>query len=60
MSQLYNKSKISTEKLLEKIPTECVKLREKILKLNKKNPATRNITRLQLFFTLGNTELSFV
>ena len=37
MSQLYNKSKISTDKLLEKIPTECVKLREKILKLHKKN-----------------------
>ena len=37
MSQLYNKSKISTDKLLEKIPPECVKLREKILKLHKKN-----------------------
>ena len=37
MSQLYNKSKLSTDKLLEKIPTECVKLREKILKLHKKN-----------------------
>ena len=35
ISQLYNKSKISTEKLLEKVPTECVKLREKILKLHK-------------------------
>ena len=33
MSQLYNKSKISTDKLLEKFPPECVKLREKILKL---------------------------
>ena len=37
ISQLYNKSKISTEKLLEKNPTECLKLREKILKLHKKN-----------------------
>ena len=36
ISQLYNKSKISTEKLLEKVPTECVKLKEKILKLHKK------------------------
>ena len=37
MSQLYNKSKISTDELLEKIHPECVKLREKILKLHKKN-----------------------
>ena len=36
MSQLYNKSKIPTDELLEKIPPECVKLREKILKLHKK------------------------
>ena len=37
ISQLYNKSKISTDKLLQKNPTECLKLREKILKLHKKN-----------------------
>ena len=29
--------KIPTDELLEKIPPECVKLREKILKLHKKN-----------------------
>ena len=37
MSQLYNKLKIQTDELLEKIPPECVKFREKILKLHKKN-----------------------
>ena len=37
MSQLYNKSKMSTDKLLAKMPPECVKLREKILQLHKKN-----------------------
>ena len=35
ISQLYNKSKISPEQLLDKVPTECVKLREKKLKLYK-------------------------
>ena len=35
LSQLYNKSKIPTDELLEKIPPECIKLREKILKLHK-------------------------
>ena len=37
ISQLYNKSKVSTEKLLERIPAECVQLKQKILKLHKKN-----------------------
>merc|ERR1712030_34097 len=37
VSQLYNKSKISTYKLLENIPAECVQLKQKILKLHKKN-----------------------
>ena len=37
VSQLYNKSKVSTEKLLERIPAECVQLKQKILKLHKKN-----------------------
>ena len=30
LSQLYHKSQISTDDLLEKIPSECVKLREKV------------------------------
>ena len=34
LSQLYNKSKIPTDELLEKIHPECIKLREKILKLH--------------------------
>ena len=37
MSQLYNKSNLPTDDLLEKIPTECIKLREKILKIHKRN-----------------------
>ena len=37
VSQLYNKSKVPTEKLLERIPAECVLLKQKILKLHKKN-----------------------
>ena len=37
MSQLYNKSNISTDDLLGKIPSECIKLREKILKIHKQN-----------------------
>ena len=37
MSQLYNKSNISTDDLLGKIPSDCIKLREKILKIHKKN-----------------------
>ena len=37
LSQLYNKSQISTDELLGKIPSECVKLREKILKIHKRN-----------------------
>merc|ERR1712082_524508 len=30
LSQLYNKFHISTDKLLGKIPSECIKLRDKI------------------------------
>ena len=37
MSQLYSKSHISTDDLLGKIPSECTKLREKILKIHKQN-----------------------
>ena len=37
MSQLYSKSHISTDDLLGKIPSECTKLREKILKIHKRN-----------------------
>ena len=37
MSQLYSKSHISTDELLGKIPSECIKLREKILKIHKQN-----------------------
>ena len=37
IAQLYNKSKVPTEKLLERIPEECVLLKHKILKLYKKN-----------------------
>ena len=37
MSQLYSKSHISTDDLLGKIPLECIKLREKILKNHKQN-----------------------
>ena len=37
VSQLYNKSKVSTEFFLEIIPAECVQLKQKILKLHKKN-----------------------
>ena len=37
MSQLYSKSHISTDDLLGKIPSECTKLREKILKIHKCN-----------------------
>ena len=36
MSQLYNKSNISTDDLLGMIPSECIKLREKISKVHKK------------------------
>ena len=34
---MYNKSQISTDELLGKIPSECIKLREKILKIHKSN-----------------------
>merc|ERR1712030_86791 len=37
IAQLYNKSKVPTDKLLERIPEECVLLKQKILKLHKKN-----------------------
>ena len=37
MSQLYSKSHISSEDLLGKIPSECTKLREKILIIHKRN-----------------------
>ena len=37
LSQLYNKSQISTDELLGKIPPECVKLREKVLRIHKRN-----------------------
>ena len=36
-SQLYNKSKVPTDQLSENIPSECIKLREKILRSHKKN-----------------------
>ena len=37
LTDLYNKSNTPTNKLLEKIPKECLKLREKILKDHKSN-----------------------
>ena len=37
LSQLYNKSKIATDDLLEEVLPECIKLREKILKIHNKN-----------------------
>ena len=37
LSQLYSKSQIPTDDLLEEVPPECVKLREKVLKIHKKN-----------------------
>ena len=30
LSQLYAKSKVPTDELLDKVPTDCTKLREKI------------------------------
>ena len=32
VSQLYAKSKVPTDELLNKVPTDCIKLRGKILK----------------------------
>ena len=37
LSQLYAKSKVRTDELLDKVPTDCIKLREKILKNIKKS-----------------------
>ena len=36
-TQLYNKSNVPTTQLLENVPKECIKLREKILKVHKSN-----------------------
>ena len=37
LSQLYSKSQIPTDDLLEEVPPECVKLRGKVLRIHKKN-----------------------
>ena len=37
LSQLYAKSKVPTDELLDKVPTECIKLREKVLRIHHKN-----------------------
>ena len=37
LSQLYAKSKIPTDELLYKVPPDCIKLREKILRNHHKN-----------------------
>ena len=37
LSQLYAKSKVPTDELLDKVPTDCIKLREKILRNHHKN-----------------------
>ena len=37
LSQLYTKSKVPTDELLDKVPTECIKLREKVLRIHHKN-----------------------
>ena len=37
VSQLYSKSQIPTDDLLEEVPPECVKLKEKVIKIHKKN-----------------------
>ena len=37
LSQLYTKSKVPTDELLDKVPPECIKLREKVLRIHNKN-----------------------
>ena len=37
LSQLYSKSQIPTDDLLEEVPPECVKLKDKVLRIHKKN-----------------------
>merc|ERR1712002_710527 len=37
IAQLYNKSRVPTDKLLERIPEECILLKQKILKKYKNN-----------------------
>merc|ERR1712002_657767 len=36
ISQLYSKSKVPTDQLLEKIPEDCKSLKQKIIKKQKK------------------------
>ena len=37
LSQLYTKSKVPPDELLDKVPPECIKLREKVLRIHHKN-----------------------
>ena len=56
LSQLYSKSQIPTDDLLEKVPPECVKLREKVLRIHKKNFKDKLGPTDRINYQIGNRQ----